>query len=181
MARDFAKSIQEAHFVSPNAPFTVDNSFNDCYQWFSLENHNPTILFPQILQANYILDIFIQSQLTKFDLDYKDLVLIGFSQGAMMAMYNSLRNKQQNCGIISYSGRLILPTMLGEKIMSKPKICLIHGKKDQVLPFSNFLEAKSLMEEIKIPFLAYSLEGLGHSIDSRGIRIGKAFLLNIKS
>lgn len=176
LAKEFKHITPSAHFVSPNAPFTFENGFFGGYQWFSLENYNPQILYPQILEANRILDIFINQQLKRFALDYKDLVLVGFSQGAMMAMYNSLRNSNQNSGIIAYSGKLILPTFLGEEIKSKPKICLVHGKEDMVLPFDNFLEAKKLLTTQQIPFEAHGLEGLGHSIDHHGIKIGKQFL-----
>ncbi len=176
LAREFKHILPEAHFVSPNAPFDLEHPFAEGYQWFSLSNYDPKILYPQILEANRILDIFIDSQLQRFGLSHQDLILVGFSQGAMMAMYNSLRNQNQNAGIIAYSGRLILPTMLGEDIKSKPKICLIHGKNDDVLPFDHFLEAKQLLQEIKIPFESHALDGLGHGIDHHGIRIGKQFL-----
>ena len=179
LAKEFRSTIPEAHFVSPNAPFAMSNSLFNSYQWFSLENYNPSILYPQILEANRILDLFIKSQLNRFSLHYQDLILVGFSQGAMMAMYNSLRNNNQNAGIISYSGRLILPTMLGENIGSKPEICLIHGTADEVLPFDDFLEAKKLLQAIQNPLESHSLEGLGHGIDQRGIKIGKQFLQKI--
>jgi len=179
LAREFKHNVPDAHFVSPNAPFALNHPFMKGYQWFSLDNYDPKVLHPQILEANRILDIFINSQLERFALSYKDLIVVGFSQGAMMAMYNSLRSKATNAGIIAYSGKLILPTMLGEAINSKPKICLIHGKNDEVLPFENFLEAKKLLEQEQISFEHHGLEGLGHNIDHHGIRIGRDFLLKI--
>lgn len=179
LAREFKHSVPDAHFVSPNAPFSLNHPFMSGYQWFSLDNHDPKIIYPQILEANRILDIFINSQLERFGLGYEDLIIVGFSQGAMMAMYNSLRRKEPNAGIIAYSGKLILPSWLGESVNSKPKICLIHGKNDEVLPFENFLEAKKLLEQEQIPFEHHALEGLGHGIDHHGIRIGRDFLLNI--
>jgi phospholipase/carboxylesterase len=178
LSKEFKHSLPEAHFISPNAPFDLEYS-NGGYQWFSLSSYEPNILYPQILEANRILDIFINSQLHRFNLSHKDLILVGFSQGAMMAMYNSLRNNQQIAGIISYSGRLILPTITGESINSKPKICLIHGTKDNVLPFDNFLEARELLQELEVPCESHILEGLGHGIDHHGLRIGKNFLQNL--
>ncbi len=177
LAKEFKHCLPTAHFVSPNAPFSLNHPFMDGYQWFSLENYDPKIMYPQILEANRILDVFISSQLARFGLNYSDLTVVGFSQGAMMAMYNSLRNPQQNAGIIAYSGRLILPSWLGESVKSKSKICLIHGKADEVVPFENFLEAKILLEQEQIPFEHHALEGLGHSIDHHGLRIGRDFLL----
>ncbi len=179
LTREFERQIPSAHFISPNAPFSFNHAFGEGYQWFGLDDYNPKVIYPQILESNNILDEFIKTQLQRFELTQKDLILIGFSQGSMMAMYNSLRNPNQNAGIISYSGRLILPTLLSEKINSKPKICLIHGTEDQVLPFDNFIEAQKLLEREQIPFEPHILEGLGHNIDHRGIRIGREFLNKI--
>ena len=179
LAKEFKHIQPDAHFVSPNAPFDLEHQFSAGYQWFSLASYDPQIIYPQILEANRILDIFIESQLQRFGIDYQDLILVGFSQGAMMAMYNSLRNAKQNGGIIAYSGKLILPTWLGEQIKSKPKICLVHGKEDLVLPFDNFLEAKKMLEQEQIPFEHHALDGLGHGIDHHGIRIGREFLKGI--
>ena len=179
LAREFKHSVPDAHFISPNAPFSLSHPFMSGYQWFSLDNYDPRIIYPQILEANRILDIFIDSQLERFGLNHKDLIIVGFSQGAMMAMYNSLRRPKPNAGIIAYSGKLILPSWLGEGVNSKSKICLVHGKNDEVLPFENFLEAKKLLEQEQIPFEHHALEGLGHGIDHHGIRIGRDFLLGI--
>jgi phospholipase/carboxylesterase len=176
LAKEFSNVLPNAHFISPNAPFALENAFSPGYQWFSLTNYDPQILNPQILEANNILDNFIDSNLKRLNLTYQDLILVGFSQGSMMAMYNSLRREKENGGIIAYSGKLILPTLLGEKIQSKPKICLIHGRDDEVLPFNNFLEAQKFLKEEQIPFEAHALDGLGHSIDHHGLKIGKEFL-----
>ncbi|MFT6077766.1 MAG: phospholipase/carboxylesterase [Myxococcota bacterium] len=176
LARDFSRDVPDAHFVSPNAPFPLEGSVFGGYQWFSLANRDPQIMYPQVLEANRILDIFLDSQLKRFDLTYSDLILVGFSQGAMMAKYSAIRNPSKINGVISYSGRLILPKLLGENESSKPKICLIHGKDDDIVPFDCFLEAKEILTKEQIPFEDHALDGLGHGIDHRGLRIGKKFL-----
>ena len=74
----------------------------------------------------------------RFGFSYDQLFLIGFSQGAMMANYQGLFSEKTPKGIISFSGKVILPEMLGETSLSKPKICLIHGRDDSVVPIENF-------------------------------------------
>lgn len=179
LAHEFARVLPDAHFISPNAPFKLDNNLYEGYQWFSLSNYDPQIIFPQIIKANDIIDQFIKQQLERLSLQYNNLIVIGFSQGSMMAMYNSLRAKEKVAGIVSYSGRLILPTTLNDKINSKPPICLIHGTKDIVVPFDNMTFAVKILEELQIPFEAYAIEGLEHQIDSKGIRLAKKFLEKI--
>ena len=176
LSHEFAKILPDAHFISPNAPFDLEIPISFGYQWFSLLSTEPAIIYPKIIQANNILDKFIQSQLERFNLEYKDLIMVGFSQGSMMAMYNCLSTKQPAKGVVAYSGRLILPTDLGEKINSKPRICLIHGTLDSVVPFDNMLIAKSHLEKLHIPFESHAIEGLEHSINAKGIAIAKRFM-----
>jgi hypothetical protein len=38
------------------------------------------------------------------------------------------------------------------------------------------LEAKEILTKEQIPFEDHALDGLGHGIDHRGLRIGKKFL-----
>ena len=179
LATEFAKILPNAHFISPNAPFEFEGLIHDGYQWFSLANYDPKSIYPQIIEANNILEQFINSQLKKFDLSHKNLILVGFSQGSMMSMYNSLRSKDKFGGILAYSGKLILPTLLGEIIGSKPQMCLVHGTHDSVVPHAHMIEAGDLLEKIEVPHEIHSVNGLDHGINSHGIRIGMSFLEKI--
>ena len=179
LATEFAKVLPNAHFISPNAPFEFEGFIHDGYQWFSLSSYDPELIYPQIIEANNILDQFINLQLKRFNLEHKDLILTGFSQGSMMSMYNSLRSGDKFGGILAYSGKLILPTSLGEVIGSKPRMCLVHGTHDSVLPHDHMIEAKDLLEKIEVPHEVHSIEGLDHGINSSGIKIGMSFLEKI--
>ena len=179
LSLEFAKILPDAQFVSPNAPFDFEAPIDYGYQWFSMINTDPNIIFPKIIEANNILDQFIESQLERFSLQYKDLILVGFSQGSMMSMYNSLRRKEEIAGVIAYSGKLILPTDLSESINSKPRICIIHGKNDMVVPFENMIHAESLLRKLNIPHEVHAIEGLEHTINFKGISIAKEFLEKI--
>lgn len=179
LAHEFAKTLPNAHFISPNAPQGFDEPFYDGYQWFSLKSYDPQIIYPQIISANNFLDNFIAQHLERLELSYEKLIIVGFSQGSMMAMYNSLRSRKKIAGVISYSGKLILPTVLSDKINSKPSICLIHGTADQVVPYHNMVEAEKILKELQIPYEAHTIEDLEHHIDFRGIAFARKFIENI--
>ncbi len=93
-----------------------------------------------------------------------------------MALYQGFLAPRKFAGIVSFSGRLVLPEAVGEKSLSVPEICLIHGEIDSVLPFENFLEAKKILEAQKIPFISEAIPDLDHSIDIHGIRTAQAFV-----
>jgi phospholipase/carboxylesterase len=184
LACELQKAVPQALFISVNAVEPWEGGFPDCYQWFSLYSQNlqkkelPEIA-TNIISANQKLAIFIKQQLNELQLGYQNLALLGFSQGAMMANYQAMTLPQKIAGVLSYSGKVILPTLLQQNIMHKPKVCLIHGTDDSVLPFDNFLEAKQIFDKLFIPHEDFALTNLDHSIDYRGLEIGKQFLQKI--
>lgn len=134
------------------------------------------IVKDEIKKANETLKSFILDQLKLNNIEEKNLFLIGFSQGAMMAMYQGFILPKKIAGVISYSGKLILPEHIEEKILSKPDICLIHGKKDSILPFCNFEEASNELLRIDNPFTSEPFDDLDHSINLDAIKAGINFI-----
>lgn len=181
LAHEFRHTVPEAHFISPNAAESWEGGFPNCYQWFSLYDQNMQRkpfdeTMENIIKSNDKLSNFIDQQLDRFNLNLSDLFLIGFSQGAMMSIYQSLVRKTKVKAVISYSGRVILPELTGKEILSRPDICLIHGRKDMVVPFEHFEEGKKILAEKLIPFEAYPIDELDHSIDKSGIRYASNFI-----
>jgi phospholipase/carboxylesterase len=183
LAEEFSSILPQALYLSPNAVEPWEGGFPNAYQWFSLydnmERKNLLQLSFEIKNANKILQEFFDLQLKRLNLDLSKLILIGFSQGSMMANYQAMISKQPLAGVISYSGKIIEPTSIGEKILSKTKTCLIHGKQDSVLDFGNFLDAKNILTNLQIPFIAHELDDLDHAIDHRGITFAKQFIKSI--
>ena len=180
LANEFQPIIPDAHFIAPNAIEPWEGGFPNSYQWFSLyagtERSALDSLAPKIKNANQILLKFIEKQLQRFDLSYENLILIGFSQGSMMSIYQGLIMPKKIAGIISFSGKVVEPTSVGDKIISKPNICLIHGTDDSVLPFSNFQEAQIILNQHGVPFEPHAIEHLDHTIDIRAVRIAQNFI-----
>ena len=183
LANEFQPIIQDAYFIAPNAIEPWEGGFPNSYQWFSLyagvERKALDILAPKIKNANQILLKFIENQLQRFNLSYENLILVGFSQGSMMAIYQGLIMPKKIAGIISFSGKVVEPVSVGDKIISKPNICLIHGTHDAVLPFANFDEAQKILKQHQVPFEAHAIANLDHTIDIRAVRIAQNFIKKI--
>jgi phospholipase/carboxylesterase len=185
LSHEFKYALPEANFLSPNAIYDWEGGFPNCYQWFSLYNdidRRPiTQIYSDIRDANKKLTSFIDRQLKRFNLSYRDLVLVGFSQGAMMAIYQSLILPQEIKGVIAYSGRVIMPEFADEKTISLPKICLIHGKQDSVVDFTNFEEGIKMLKQNKISCNYLAIDNLDHSIDIKGVKFAVNFLKNLNN
>lgn len=180
LAREFEYVLPDAHYISPNAIEPWEGGFPDSYQWFSLyrgiDRKALIEIAHNIKDANKILNDFINAQLQRFNLKAKNLFIAGFSQGGMMAIYQGLAMKEKLAGIISFSGRIVLPEMVGDVSNSKPEICLIHGEKDSVLPFECFIEAKNILTEQEVVHESHSFANLDHTIDIHGIGVAQAFI-----
>ena len=180
LSYEFKKILPDAHFISPNAIEPWEGGFPHAYQWFSLsagmERRSLDVMAESVKNANKTLQHFINSQLERFKLSAENLFLVGFSQGAMMALYQGFIQNKKPAGVISFSGKLILPEMVNEKTLSKPEICLIHGESDSVLPFSNLAEAELMLKENNISFEAHPIPNLDHSIDIHAIRLAQNFI-----
>ncbi|MES2961039.1 MAG: dienelactone hydrolase family protein [Pseudomonadota bacterium] len=180
LSYEFKKILPDAHFISPNAIEPWEGGFPHAYQWFSLsagmERRSLNVMADSVKNANKTLQHFINSQLERFKLTAENLFLVGFSQGAMMALYQGFIQAKKPAGVISFSGKLVLPEMVNEKTLSKPEICLIHGESDSVVPFSSLAEAEATLKENNISFEAHPIPNLDHSIDIHAIRIAQNFI-----
>ena len=104
------------------------------------------------------------------------LGLVGFSQGAMVALHLALL-RPQCAGVVAYSGAFLDdPT---EFKLAKPPVLLIHGADDLVLTPSLSEKAESRLKMLGVPVTFSLLPQLDHQIDGRGLGMGGAFLQDV--
>ena len=126
-----------------------------------------------------ILDAFIDEQLAANGLTDKDLVLVGFSQGTMMALQVGLRRKTAPAGILGYSGMLVDPESLPQEISARPPVLLVHGQSDDIVPFDFMPAALSVLRLAEVPCDGLARPNLGHGLDDDGIKAGMFFLTDV--
>ena len=172
----FAKMLPDAEFISPNA--LEHDDYGMGYQWFSLAVRTPEKYLSGIKQAGPRLLKYLLEQLKVRGLEEKDMALIGFSQGAMMALHVGARMDQPVAGVVAFSGALIGAELLETEAKSKPPILIVHGEKDDVVPFSSMANAESALEQAGFFVATLSRPALAHSIDDKGISDAVSFLKN---
>ena len=170
--------LPDTHFCSPNAPFACDMAPYG-YQWFSLLDRDPARIGKEIAVTEPILNAYIDKQRARFNLQPKDVALIGFSQGSMMSLYTAPRREKPIGGVVGISGALYGAQLLANDIQSRPPICLIHGTADDVVPFISMGAAETALKANNVPVTAHARPGLGHGIDEEGIAITITFLKKI--
>jgi phospholipase/carboxylesterase len=178
LAPFFQQALPDALFVSPNAPFRYDMAPMG-HQWFSIRDFSPEARLAGAGETAPILDAFIDARLAEYGLTDDRLVLIGFSQGTMMALYVGLRRAQSPAGIIGYSGVLVGAESMAGEIRSRPPVLLVHGDADPVVPVQALPLAVESLEALGVGVQAHTRPGLGHGIDEEGIRLGQEFLSEV--
>ncbi|HEV2303123.1 MAG TPA: prolyl oligopeptidase family serine peptidase [Stellaceae bacterium] len=178
LAPYWAPLLPEAEFISPNAPFPCDMAPYG-YQWFSSQDRTPAAVLAGVRAAAPILDAFIDEALAARGIEERDLALVGFSQGTMMALFVGLRRAQPLAGILGFSGRLIAPELLGAELRSRPPTLLVHGTEDPLVPYPSLAQAKAALDGLGVPVDTLTCPGIGHSIDENGLRRGGAFLQQV--
>lgn len=168
IARVMNRFIPDTYFIAPNAPYPYDFQPEKYYQWFSIINRTPEKSLAGARNAETFLNEFIDYQLKRFGLKEKELVVIGFSQGAMMSLHTCLRRKNPVALVVGFSGALIAPEILSEEIKSKPKVLLCHGNDDEIVPISRIYEAEDALKKNKVQVKAYTYDNIGHSIGEEG-------------
>jgi phospholipase/carboxylesterase len=169
------QAFPNAAFASPHAPFPCDMAPMG-RQWFSLQNRDPRSMYFGAEGARPMLDRFLDTELAALGLEAKQLCLLGFSQGTMMALHTGLRRPLAIAGVIGFSGLLIGSERLAAEMHSTPPCLLVHGSADEVVPAQMLGAAVEGLREAGVE-VDYALRpGLGHSIDEEGLRLAASFL-----
>ena len=146
------------------------------YMWFSIGDMNLETRLNGVRVAAPQLNAFLDAELARHKLSDADLLLMGFSQGAMMALHVGLRRARPPAGIIAHSGMLVADHRFATEIRSRPPVLLTHGSDDQVLPAACLPAAETVLKMAGVPVELHLMPNLGHGIDEATLRLDLAFL-----
>jgi phospholipase/carboxylesterase len=175
LGQTFAQILPDAAFVSPHAPEPCGMSPMG-RQWFELTFRDPGERWRGVNQAAPDLNAFLESELARHGLGPQQLALVGFSQGAMMALHVGLRRAGLPGAIVALSGHLVGGEHLKDEASGKPPILLVHGDQDNVIPVDALFDAMTSLGKAEIPCQWHLSAGVGHGIDPEGLRHGAEFV-----
>ena len=175
LAINWRRFLPDAIFLCPNAP-EICTVNPQGYQWFDLTSEEEEVILEKSLMAEEKLNTFLDQVFDNFQLEPTNLALVGFSQGCMMSIQVGLKKKEQiNC-IIGYSGKVINQKHLSNNINSKPKIFLMHGENDTIVPPTHLLEAKEYLNKCGLKIKTKLFKNCEHKIPVEGSSLGLGFL-----
>jgi phospholipase/carboxylesterase len=181
LGQQWSQILPDAAFVAPHAHEPCEHMPSG-RQWFRLTDRNPHERWNGACAAAPILNAFIDAELAKHALPGSKVALVGFSQGAMMAMHVGLRRPFAPAGILSYSGLLVGPEKLADDLKTRPAgqntppMFLLHGTADEVIPAEALFGSAQAICEAGASCQWRLAPGLGHNIDGPGLLHGALFL-----
>lgn len=133
--------------------------------WFPLALGGPPNA-PAILTASEQLRIFLAEAEARYPIDPRKLVLLGFSQGGVMAYSLALGEPQR------FAGAIVLSSWLPEELAGRlvavgaasfPPILVQHGSRDELISVDRARGSIETLRNLRVP-VTYREYDMGHEI-----------------
>ncbi|MBR4926694.1 MAG: hypothetical protein IKY98_00020, partial [Alphaproteobacteria bacterium] len=127
------------------------------------------------------LQSFVENIQTKHSLTGSDIVLGGFSQGGLVALYTGLTGNIDYAGLIGMSAVPLIfnKTLSLEQIKNHPPILLTHGSADNIIPVSGMNLNVDELKKANLSVQTFISNGLMHGIDDNCLKNISLFLKGI--
>lgn len=178
LADPLADHLPDTVFMAPDAPDAcAGNPFGR--QWFPIPRFDGSSEVDAAVAMNRAaadLNAFLDQRLADEGLTPAALALVGFSQGAMMSMHVAPRRAVAMAGVVAISGKLMMPQVLAAEAKVKPPVLLIHGDRDDVVPFGEMQAAGNALVKAGFETFGHVMQGTGHGIAPDGLGVAMQFL-----
>ena len=148
------------------------------YAWYPMSMGGPPDV-GAILSSREKLQHFLDACLKRYPIDAKKLVVLGFSQGGVIAYSLALSNPERFAGLAVLSSWLpgeLIPKLSinNEAIQSLPTI-VQHGSQDQMIEIQRAKDSVERLRVLRVP-LTYRDYDMGHEITPRSLTDLSAWL-----
>lgn len=174
-AIEIQKEIPFLECILPNGlePCDEDKTYR---QWFRMGDWNIDELKKNINISGIKFSKFLNFIASKYNMSLQDIILMGFSQGTMMALHNGILDNV--CGILGYSGMIVDDNILRNRT-ELPKILMIHGEADNVVPLSSLINSVDLFKENGFDLKYEIIPRAEHMIETKGLNKGIEFIKSL--
>lgn len=178
LADPLAPHLPETVFHAPNAPQRCTGNPMG-FQWFPipwLDGSSEAEAAEGMAVAVNLLNEWLDETMAAEGIDAANTILLGFSQGTMMALHVAPRREDALAGVVGFSGRLLAPERLEAEAVNHMPILLIHGDSDEVVPPQSLPEAANALTQAGFEVYTHISEGMGHGIGQDGLQIAFQFI-----
>jgi phospholipase/carboxylesterase len=149
---------------TPIAPDTMG------YAWYPMSMGGPPDV-TAILSSRQKLQTFLDECLRRYPIDQKKLVVLGFSQGGVLAYSLALTNPERFAALVvlsSWFPRELQPQLqINESVQSLPTL-VQHGTQDHMIEIARARDSVERLRNLRLP-LTYREYEMGHEIRPRSL------------
>jgi phospholipase/carboxylesterase len=160
LAYRFRKAFPRAAFELPEGFYPFDGG-GDGRQWFSINGVTDETRPSRVAESMPALHKLIEHAQDHHKILQSDTALIGFSQGAIMALEYSISHDGSVGRVLSFSGRF---AKLPEKAPELTTLHLLHGEADRVIAVSHAYAANARLTELHGDATLDVASSVGHEI-----------------
>jgi phospholipase/carboxylesterase len=156
--------------ICPQGPMEVPIGPTRGYAWFPIRmGASPDR--DAIDDANKMVTEFLNEALKKYPVDRKKLVVLGFSQGGMMAYRLAIRNPSKFAALVALS--TFFPPDLKDEVNDPAALEALptlvqHGRADDMIEITRARASVESLRALKVP-LTYREYDCGHEITAEGL------------
>ncbi len=162
----------EAVFLCPQGPMAIDAAPGQRgYGWFPLTGAGE-VDPAAIVGARGLIEGFLEDAMARYPIDPEQLVILGFSQGGVMAYDLALGRPERFAALVALSAWL--PEVVLEGLPESPdraglQTLLVHGSRDPMIAIQNAHDARAALEGLGIE-VAWGEYEMGHEINPQALR-----------
>lgn len=173
VARALAPDLPDVELVIPDGLAPFDGGPRG-RQWFSVRGVTTENRAARVTEAATQVSAWIDVELARRGYTGDQLILIGFSQGAIVSNTLALVRTPAPRAVVAMSGRLAVEG--NARGAGTPRVLVLHGTEDQVMPIAVADEAVAGLEARGAQVTLEKFPGLAHSIDERELQAIVRFL-----
>jgi phospholipase/carboxylesterase len=177
LSEPLAPHLPDSVFRAPDAPERcAGNPYG--FQWFPIPGMGGSSAVESglaLARAGADLQAYLDRVLAEERLPPDRLALVGFSQGTMMALQVVPEREAPLACVVGFSGRIVDPAPLAQP-KSRTPVALIHGDRDEVVPFASLAEAAGLLTAAGFETFTHVMKGTAHGIAPDGLGVALRFL-----
>lgn len=147
------------------------------YGWFPLRSGGPADI-PAILSARKQLKAFLDACATRYPIDPNKLIVLGFSQGGVMAYSLALGEPERFSAVAvlsSWLSKEFVNTFTNLAGSQHPPTLIQHGTHDELIEVNRARESVEIARNLRIP-VTYREYNMGHEISQRSLADLSAWL-----
>lgn len=183
---DFAPSFDswrtqfaDCQFLFLNGPLTCSLRPGR-FQWIALSTNRSRIL-TELRFRGPAIENQVNRSLDSINGSIEDSVLVGFSQGAMIALYLALVGTKKPKGLVLFSCEVVgLEDYQPDQSNQVPRILFLHGRNDSWIPASGLRNSvEAVKRQTNFDVHLHILGDGNHEICESSVRFANSFIQQI--